>query len=122
MTTRKIQIDTGRSRDSLSVRIADETSGETLAAFRLDQEQFFTMTGGGSLHLDAAMTDHLDRVGKTMVVDSEEVEARDLRASTYDQRVNDAVELVRADRPGWDEYSGRRTNRASVLVTMRKWV
>jgi hypothetical protein len=121
MPKRLIDIETGRGSDGVSFRIKDHSSGVTLAAFRLDREQMYNLTGGSIIHVEADQTAHLDRVGKTMVVDQVVVTRADLTASTYKQMETDAEQLVKADRPGWDSYEARLTNRGTVRVVLRRW-
>lgn len=121
MAKAKLRVETGRSTDQLSVRILDDVSGMCLASFSLDPKELWSFQGGSQVRVDGTHTDHFDRVGKQMEADSEEYGREALKASTYDQMVNDAEQMARADRPGWDQYDGRRTNRGSVYVALRRW-
>jgi hypothetical protein len=78
---------------------------------------------GGQARAEATMTDHFDRVGKTMETDTVLYHSADLKASRYDQMEADAEQMARADRPGWDEYEPRRRGGgvAGVQVVMRRW-
>jgi hypothetical protein len=117
----KLVLETGRATDRLTVRIRDEVSRTMIASFDLTPELWWQTCGGGTVDVEGMITDHFDRVGKTMEVTSEEFSHEDLAASTYDQQLADAEMATRADRPGWDEYNARRTNAGTVHVTLRRW-
>lgn len=122
MNQTEIRIESGRNSDGLRIYVKDEVSGVMLAGFTLDAQEAWDLIGGGVIHVEGIVTDHLERVGKTMQHAQEVYHARhDLPGSTYDQLVADAEQAARADRPGWDEYSGRRNNTGGVTVTLRKW-
>ena len=123
MRKTNLRLETGRATDCITVRVEDEISGTTIVSFTLDPEQTFALLGGTSQHIDGQITEHFDRVGKTMRVDSVVYTQQDLRASTYDQAEGDAEQLARADRPGWDTYSAHRRGGGygAVQVTMRRW-
>jgi hypothetical protein len=117
-----IRVETGRGTDDLRVYIKDRSSGVMLAGFTLSPEQIRTMLGGGHVDVDkAVMTGHFERVGKTMETETIIVTRDQLKSSTYDQMITDGEQLVRADRPGWDEYDGRRQNTGHIMVVMRRW-
>ena len=123
MSERNVRIESGVNSDGLRVYVRDEASGVLLAGFTLDTKETWGLFQGGSVTTTAIMTDHLDRVGKTMTVDSVFYGRDDLKASTYDQMLSDAEQMARADRPGWDEYEARRRGGGSgtVQVIMRRW-
>lgn len=120
MAKAKLRIEAGRG-ERLNVRVRDNLSGVCLASFELDPKQVWDLLGGGHVDVDGVHTDNFDRVGKQMETDGEEYGRETLRASTYDQMLNDAEQMARADRPGWDQYISRRTNRGSVYVALRRW-
>jgi hypothetical protein len=124
MTDQKIKIQSGRGED-LRVTIKDEASGQPLVNFILTGEQVWTMLGGGIVHVDGQVIrpEHFHRVGKTMVNDSVTYTSADLSASTYDQQLDDAETMARADRPGWEVYNARRRGGGSgdIHVWLRRW-
>lgn len=125
MTTPKpnLTIQSGRSQESLQITVEDSISGQPLVNFTLDPDQIWQILGGGYVYLngDIIAPKHMHRLGKTMVVDSVVYDRKALSASTYDQQLDDAEQLARADRPGWETYSPRRTNTGVVHVTLRRW-
>ena len=124
MAERPIRIESGNNGEGLRIYIRDDASGVMLAGFTLDVHQAWDLLRGGSTRgITAMMSDRLDRVGKTMVNESVIVTRKQLSASTHDQMEADAVELVRADRPGWDTYEARRRGGGSgdIQVVMRRW-
>jgi len=123
MTEREVRIESGSNGDSLRIHIRDSASGVMLAGIILDPQQIWSMLSGGTIRVGALMSNNLDRVGKTMVNESVIVTRDQLKASTHDQQEADALQLVRADRPGWDEYEARRRGggSGSIQVVMRRW-
>lgn len=124
MTERPVRIESGSNADGLRIYIRDEASGVMLAGITLDAKEVWDVFRGSSIKVGAIMTDHFDRVGKTMTVDSVAYGRDDLKASTYDQMLSDAEQMARADRPGWDEYEARRRGglyQSTVQVVMRRW-
>jgi hypothetical protein len=124
MTKRQVRIESGANSDGLRIYVRDDESGVMLSGFTLDTSQLWDLLRGGHLKAEALMTDHFDRVGKAMEVDTVLYGSEDLRASSYDQLEADAEQLARADRPGWDEYEARRRGGGStkIQVVMRRWV
>lgn len=121
MRKTKLVLESGRSNVNLSVRVVDPESRTLIASFTLNPQDFWDMSGGAYIEIGGELTEHFDRVGKTMVTDSVVYTAKDLSASTYDQMEADAEQLARADRPGWEMYAARRTNSGRVHVTLRRW-
>lgn len=123
MRKTKLVLETRRGTDRLSVRVVDEVSRTMIASFELKPEDMWAFLGGAYVEIDGEITDHFDRVGKTMVNESVIVTRDQLKASTHDQQEADALQLVRADRPGWDEYEARRRGggSGSIQVVMRRW-
>jgi hypothetical protein len=119
----KLVLETGRATDRLTIRVVDEISRTAIAAITLDPTQVWDMIGGAYVEADAEITEHFDRVGKVMKVDSVIYSSADLKASTYDQQLEDAEAMARADRPGWDVYSAHRQGGGygRVQVTLRRW-
>lgn len=122
MSKAKLRIESGHSAAGLGVRVMDDASGVCLADFDLDPKQVWQFLGGAFLEVDGTHTNHFDRVGKAMQVDEEHYGREALKASTYEQALGDAEQMAKADRPGWDEYTARRTGgMAGVVVTLRRW-
>ena len=121
MSTRKMTVSSGRHENGLRLTIEDEASGMILAKVNLDADQAWKLMGGGYIHVDGEHTDHFDRIGKRMLVAQEVYTHQMLSASTRDTMVEDAEQSARADRPGWDTYTGRRNNTGGVTVVLRKW-
>lgn len=121
MRKTKLVLSTGRGTDRLTVRVEDEISGTSIVSFELDPDTVWRFLGGSHVEIDGMITEHFDRVGKTMRTDSVVYDRKALSASTYDQQLDDAEQLARADRPGWETYSPRRTNTGVVHVTLRRW-
>lgn len=123
MTTPNIEIHSGRGTETLRITVSDEISGQTLASVTLDQKQIWDMLGGGILHVAGEVVEprHVHRIGKVMRTDSVIYGRDDLKASTYEQMLEDAAAMAKADRPGWEVYSPRRTNAGTVHVVMRRW-
>lgn len=124
MTTRLFRIESGANEDGLRIGVQDAASGETLAQVILNHEQLWAMLRGGSIRLEGRMTDHLDRVGKTMVNDMVEAPKGVVQAVGYDRdaRLEAAANWARTEHPGWDTYAPRHTNTGGVRVVLRKWV
>jgi hypothetical protein len=121
MQKTKLSLETTRGNDRLTVRVRDEISRTTIVSFDLNPVETWWFLGGTHVETDGQVTENFDRVGKTMKTDAVVYSSQDLRASTYDQLEGDAEAMARADRPGWDTYSARRTNTGSVRVVMRRW-
>lgn len=124
MAEREIRIETGNNSEGLRVYIRDGASDVMLAGFTLDPQQAWDFLRGGTVRTNAVMTNHLDRVGKTMVNESVMYTSEDLKAYDHNDQEAGAETMARADRPGWDEYDGRRRGGGvgGVQVVMRKWV
>lgn len=125
MTTRTFALESGTSEDGLRLIISDETSCEVVAHVQLDPTQIFTLMKGGSIKVDGRMSDHLDRVGKTLVVEQVDVprEITDgINFRDRDAKLHAGKVWAEGNHPGWDTYSPRHTNTATVRVVLRKWV
>ena len=123
MRKTRLVLETGRGTDLLSVRVEDEISGTTIVSFELKPEVMWSFLGGAYVKVDGEITEHFDRVGKVRRTDSVIYTHADLKACTYDQQLDDAEAMARADRPGWDVYSAHRRGGGygAVQVTMRRW-
>ena len=123
MRKTKLTISSGRGNDWLRVTVEDEISGMAIVRFDLSPGDFWSFAGGAYLTIDGEITEHFDRVGKAMRTDRVVYTRDDLKSSTYDQQLNDAKAMARADRPGWDTYSAQRRGGGygGVQVTMRRW-
>lgn len=122
MSKRPVKIESGANSDGLRIYIRDEASGVMLAGFTLDTQQVWDVLRGGQASVEALMTEHFDRVGKTMEHESVYYSRDMFGRAKPEQALADAEQLARADRPSWDEYDPRRTNTGSVQVVMRRWV
>lgn len=124
MTIRLFRIESGANEDGLRLGVQDAASGEVLAQIELNHEELWSMLRGGSLRLEGRMTDHLERIGKTMVNDMVEVPKDVLRDVGYDseERLQAATYWARVTHPDWDAYQPRHTNTGGVRVVLRKWV
>lgn len=125
MTTRLFRIESGANEDGLRLGIQDAASGEVLAHVILNRDDLWSMLRGGSIRLEGRMTDHLDRIGKTMVNDMVEVPkdiTNGLSFTDRDERAEAAVNWARVTHPDWDTYQPRHTNTSGVRVVLRKWV
>lgn len=130
MTERKFTVETGHWHDNhgehgMSLRIQDALSGVTLVSLQLSAEQAYDFVRGSHQELPGDQSSNLDRVGKQMVNDSVTYERQDLGEAFWNDRdatLAKAVEMAKADLPGWESYEPRHTNRAGVTVVVRKWV
>lgn len=123
MKKTKLVLETGRGTDRLSVRVIDDESRTMIVQFDLEPGNMWAFLGGAYVEIDGQVTEDFDRVGKTMKTDSVIYSQQDLKASTYDQQLEDAEAMARADRPGWDVYSAHRQGGGygRVQVTLRRW-
>lgn len=122
MGTFNARIETGSHTNGLSVRITDDKSGQTIASFQLDSAQVFDLVRGAMFDIEASITNHLDRIGKTMVTERVEVPADVLKGVHYSDRESYGERWAQYNHPGWASYDARRNNMAGVNVVMRKWV
>lgn len=125
MTTRTFRINSGVNEDGLRLIISDDTSTEVVAKFELDPAQLFSLLKGGHAEVDGEMSSHLDRLGKTMLVESVDVprEFTDrIQFRDRDAKLDAGKVWVEGNHPGWDTYSPRHTNTGTVRVILRKWV
>jgi len=122
MRKTSVVLQTGRATDRLTVRVIDEASRTEIVVFQLNPEDVWSFLGGAYTEVPAEITEHFDRVGKTMVTDSVIYSQHDLKAYAHDDQVTGAEIMAKADRPGWDVYSGhRRGGYGGVQVVMRRW-
>ena len=119
-----LRVETGSGPDGIRVDIIDEKSGMSLATFKLDPGQVFDFVRGSSVEIQGQLIDSLDRVGKTMVVETVSYNRDQLTGVDYGAQESYAASLAREAYPGWETYSGRRTGGGygGVKVVMRKWV
>lgn len=127
MTTRTFRVDSGAGEDGLRLGVQDAASGEMLAQIQLSPEDLWRLLKGGSIQIDGRSTDHLDRIGKRMMVDTVNV-PRDItdtvssRDRDREGRLKAAVDWASVTHPNWDAYQAHHTNTGTVRIVLRKWV
>ena len=126
MINAKFTLQTGASPDGLRFQVEDEISGLPLAEFKLTPEQIWDIVRGGFTHVEGTRTEHLDHVGKTMVVDTVSYSHDQLDAASidYGDHPQHALYLAQRTFPNWDTYLASRMGggHGGVKVVMRKWV
>lgn len=123
----KFQIQTGHwtsnvGTQGMSLTIEDAVSGLPLASIRLTPEQAYDLMRGAHISVEGEQTPDLSKIGKRMVHESFDVPPGVLDVVNYDEWESTGERWARANHPGWDSYSARRSNSGTVRVIVRKWV
>lgn len=121
MARRTFEIHSGQSPEDLRITIKDEESRTIVAHLKLDPTELWQLLRGGILRLEGECSDHLDRVGKTLVRTQVEVPGHALKGIEYIDRKSAGEEWARTAHPGWEEYSGY-ASRTGIQINLGKWV
>lgn len=129
MSEHKVRIETGGNPESLSFRIKDVNSGQVIISFDLSAKQAYKAFQGGSMIVDAKITDSPERIGKRIIVKTVDYSRQELvgpdNREIYGAKLLPLAKAFAEADPqyaGFETYSPRLTNTNGVTVVMRRWV